>query len=62
MQKNVRIRTAMAKAGINQGDLAKILNVSDTEVSAFMKYNLSKSEQDRIIEQIRARESGTDRA
>ena len=53
MQKNTRIRTAMAKAGINQGDLAKILGVSDTEVSAFLKYDLSKAEQDRIIDRIK---------
>lgn len=54
MQKNTRIRTEMAKAGINQGDLAKILGVSDTEVSAFLKYDLSKAEQERIISLIRS--------
>ena len=53
MQKNTRIRTEMAKAGINQGDLAKILGVSDPQVSVILKYELSKAEQNRIIECIR---------
>ena len=54
MAKNTRIRTEMAKAGINQGELANILGIADTEVSAFMKYELAKSEQTAIIEKIRA--------
>ena len=57
MLKNERIRVAMAKAGINQGDLARILGVSEPEISSVLKYNLSKAEQDSIIEKIRARES-----
>lgn len=51
--KNKRIRTAMMNAGINQGDLAKILGVSDAEISYALKYELSKSEQDRIVERIK---------
>lgn len=51
--KNKRIRTAMLNAGINQSDLAKILGISDAEISYALKYELSKSEQDRIIERIK---------
>ena len=53
MQKNTRIRTEMAKAGINQAGLAKILGMSDPQVSVILKYELSKAEQNKIIERIR---------
>ena len=43
--------TQMAKAGINQGELARLLGVSDSEISVVLnKYDLTKSEQDRIID------------
>ena len=45
--------TEMAKAGINQAGLAKILGMSDPQVSVILKYELSKAEQNRIIERIR---------
>ena len=58
--KNVRIRTAMAKAGINQGELAILLGVSDSEIRVVLnKYDLTKSEQDRIIDSIRNRDVDT---
>lgn len=53
MLKNTRIRTTMAKTGITQGDLAKILGVSEPEISYMMKYELSKAEADGIIAKIR---------
>lgn len=53
MLKNTRIRTTMAKTGITQGDLAKILGVSEPEISYMMKYELSKTEADGIIAKIR---------
>ena len=52
-QKNVRIRTEMAKAGINQIELANSLGISDSEVSVILKYGLSKQETDGIISKIR---------
>ena len=60
MQKNIRIRTQMAKAGLNQGDLARILGISDQECSVMLKYDLSKAESDGIIAKIR--ESAADTA
>lgn len=53
MQKNIRIRTQMAKTGINQGDLARLLGISEQECSVMLKYDLSKTEADGIIAKIR---------
>ena len=53
MAKNVRIRTEMDKAGINQIELANILGISDSEVSVILKYGLNKAETDGIIAKIR---------
>lgn len=60
--KNKRIRTAMMIAGINQGDLAKILGVSGAEISYALKYELSKTEQDIIIDRIKEWQSERDTA
>ena len=50
----------MAKAGINQGELARLLGVSDSEISVVLnKYDLTKSEQDRIIDSISNRDVDT---
>ena len=50
----------MAKAGINQGELAKILGASESEVSVVLnKYDLSKAETDIIITKIRDAEPDT---
>lgn len=53
MQKNMRIRMAMTKAGLSQRDLAKILGISEQEASVMLKYDLSKAESDGIIAKIR---------
>ena len=59
MLKNTGIRTTMAKTGITQGDLAKILGVSESEISYMMKYELSKTEADGIIAKIREHAADT---
>lgn len=51
--KNKRIRTAMVQAGINQAQLAELLNVSATELSMVMKYELAVREQNDIVAKIR---------
>lgn len=51
--KNRKVRTAMLNAGINQGDLAKILGISGAEISYMLKYELSVAEQYNIIEKIK---------
>ena len=51
--KNKRIRTAMVQAGINQAQLADLLNVSQTELSMVMKYELAVREQNDIVARIR---------
>ena len=39
--KNKRIKLAMLQAGINQAQLAKLLNVSEPELSNILKYELA---------------------
>lgn len=51
--KNVRIRRELATYGMTQGDLAKVLNLSQPFVSMLLKYELAKNEQDEIIRKIR---------
>ena len=51
--KNKRIRRAMADAGINQGELARILSVGNTELSVMLKYELAVREQNDIVARIR---------
>ena len=43
----------MAKNGITQSELAKILMISDSEMCVVLKRELAKSEQDKIIEAIK---------
>lgn len=52
----------MMTAGINQGDLAKILGVSGAEISYMLKYELSVAEQYNIIEKIKGWQSERDTA
>lgn len=51
--KNKRIRNAMLQAGINQVQLAKLLNVSEPELSNILKYELAVKEQNNITAAIR---------
>lgn len=51
--KNVRIRRVMAENGITQSELAKILQISDSEMCVVLKRELAKMEQDKIIEAIK---------
>jgi predicted XRE-type DNA-binding protein len=50
---NVRIRKAMLDTNISQVKLAEMLDVSQSEVSHFMKWELAQREQDYIISKIR---------
>lgn len=51
--KNKRIKLAMLQAGINQAQLAKLLNVSEPELSNILKYELAVKEQNNITAAIR---------
>lgn len=51
--KNKRIKLAMLQAGINQVQLAKLLNVSEPELSNILKYELAVKEQNNITAAIR---------
>lgn len=51
--KNKRIKLAMLQAGINQVQLAKLLNVSEPELSNILKYELAVKEQNNITATIR---------
>lgn len=51
--RNKRIRLALAQAGMSQRDLAKLLYVSDTELSIMMKHELAVREQNEIVKRIR---------
>ena len=53
-RKNQRIRKAIIAAGIDQGRLSQILGISETECSMMLKRELAKSEQDLIIDAIKA--------
>ena len=50
---NVRIRKAMLDANISQVKLAELLDIAQSEVSHFMKWELAQREQDYIISKIR---------
>lgn len=56
--KNERVRVAMARAGINQVQLAELLEVTPAELSIMLKYEMAAKEQNGIIEKIRARAAG----
>ncbi len=51
--KNKRIKLAMLQAGINQVQLARLLNVSEPELSNILKYELAVKEQNNITAAIR---------
>ena len=51
--KNKRIRTAMTQAGMNQTQLADLLNVPYGEMSIMLKYELAVKEQNDIVARIR---------
>lgn len=51
--KNKRIRHAMTDAGINQSQLAEIMQVSNAELSYAFKYELAVREQNEIVKRIR---------
>lgn len=56
--KNKRIKTAMIQAGINQGQLAELLNLSGTAVSIVLNtYELAAKEQNDIVARIREHEA-----
>lgn len=54
---NRAIRTAMLRAGIKQYQLAEILNCSESSVSTMLRYELSRSEQKRIVALIKEHEA-----
>ena len=51
-KKNVRIRCALAKSGLKQKDLARIMGCSEGTVSILLKHELARFEQMRIVELI----------
>ena len=51
--KNKRIKVALAQAGLSQAQLADILNVTATEMSIMLKYELAVREQNDIVARIR---------
>lgn len=53
MAKNKRVRVAMAQAGMNQSQLADLLNVPYAEMSIMLKYELAVREQNDIVARIR---------
>ena len=52
-QANAKIRKAMIDAGINQGDLAQILGMSEPALSIMLKYELSSTVQNDFIAKIK---------
>lgn len=50
---NYEIRSMMLRYGLNQSDLAKLLDTDQPTISRMLKYELSRSEKDRIKEAIR---------
>lgn len=55
---NTRIRKTLAEEGLRQADLARILGLNETQVSLMLKYELAKSEQDKIIQKIKEAQQG----
>ena len=51
--KNKRIKVALAQAGLSQANLADILDVTTTEISIMLKYELAVKEQNNIVSKIR---------
>ena len=51
--KNKRIKVALAQAGLSQAQLADILDVTATEMSIMLKYELAVREQNDIVARIR---------
>lgn len=51
--KNKRIKVAMTQAGINQTQLAEILNISNTEVTFMLRRELAVREQNEIVKRVR---------
>lgn len=51
--KNLRVRKVMAEHGFDQRKLARILHITETEMSVVLKRELAKSEQDEIIKAIK---------
>ena len=50
---NAKIRKAMIDAGISQGELAEILEMSEPALSIMLKYELSSSVQNDFIARIK---------
>ena len=51
--RNKRIRMALTQAGMTQTELAKLLYVSETELSIMLKHELAVREQNEIVKSIR---------
>ena len=50
---NIKIRKAMLDANISQGELAKILEMSEPALSIMLRYELASRVQNEIITKIR---------
>lgn len=51
--RNKRIRVALTQAALSQSELARLLHVSDTEMSIMLKHELAVREQNEIVKRIR---------
>lgn len=51
--KNLRVRKVMAEHGIDQRKLARILGITEQEMSIALKRELAKAEQDEFIRAIK---------
>jgi len=51
--RNKRIRVALTQAALSQSELARLLHVSDTEMSIMLKHELAVREQNEIVKCIR---------
>lgn len=52
MVKNLRIRRKMAELNVSQAKLGKMLGMTQPEISALLRMELAKKEQDGIIKKM----------
>lgn len=46
---NTRVRKTLVENGMRQGDLAELMGITGQQLSLILKYELAKSEQDKMI-------------
>ena len=50
---NIRVREALKEAGLRQWELAKLMGMGETTIVRYLREELPKEEQDKIINLIR---------